>query len=254
MRHQKLNAPILERIKALKAQHPFWGYRRIWAYLKYREGLAVNKKRIYRLMKENNLLVGKNMKLKACRTPLKAKPRANRPNQIWGIDMTKVMVNGWGWLYLHIVLDWYTKKIVGYSLSIRSRTSDWLDALEKALSRQFPEGVREGSGQDLHLVSDNGSQPTSIKFMAACNVLGIKQIFASYNNPKGNADTERVIRTMKEDLVWPNDFQTPFELEAALFRWVEDYNTDFPHSSLGYKTPCEFESFALKKFPNIVVA
>jgi transposase InsO family protein len=249
MRRQKLNASVLERIKALKAQHPFWGYRRVWAYLKYREGLDVNKKRIYRLMKENNLLVSRNLRLKACRTPLKPKPRPNRPNQIWGIDMTKVMVNGWGWLYLHVVLDWYTKKIVGYNLSLRSKTADWLDALEKALALQFPEGIRDRDGQDLHLVSDNGSQPTSIKFMAVCNVLEVKQIFASYNNPKGNADTERVIRTMKEDLIWPNDFQTPFELQPALDGWVVDYNTDYPHSSLGYKTPCEFEELHLAKIP-----
>lgn len=247
MRHQKLNAPVLERIKALKAQHPFWGYRRIWAYLKYREGLDVNKKRIYRLMKENNLLVSRNTRLKACRTPLKAKPRANRPDHIWGIDMTKVMVSGWGWLYLHIVLDWYTKKIVGYNLSLRSKTADWLDALNAAVNQQFPDGVRDK--EQLFLVSDNGSQPTSVSFMAACNVLQIKQIFASYDNPKGNADTERVIRTMKEDLVWPNDFQTPFELESALDRWVVDYNTDFPHSSLGYKTPCEFEGICFSKIP-----
>lgn len=247
MRHQELNVPVLERIKALKAQHPFWGYRRIWAYLKYREGLDVNKKRIYRLMKETNLLVCRNMKLKACRTPLKAKPRANQVNHIWGIDMTKVMVSHWGWLYLHIVLDWYTKKIVGYNLSLQSKTRDWLDALNAAVSQQFPDGVREK--EQLFLVSDNGSQPTSVGFMAACNVLQIKQIFASYDNPKGNADTERVIRTMKEDLVWPNDFQTPFELESALCKWVEDYNTDFPHSSLGYKTPCEFERICSLKIP-----
>jgi len=254
MRHQKLNEPVLEKIKALKAQHPFWGYRRIWAYLKYREGLDVNKKRIYRLMKENNLLVSRNTRLKACRTPLKPKPRANRPNQIWGIDMTKVMVSGWGWLYLHIVLDWYTKKIVGCNLSLRSKTADWLDALEKALALQFPEGVRDGDGRELHLVSDNGSQPTSIKFMAACNVLEIKQIFASYDNPKGNADTERVIRTMKEDLIWPNDFQTPFELQTALDKWVQDYNTDYPHSSLNYKTPSEFEKIYYKNLSNFLLA
>ena len=90
--------------------------------------------------------------------------------------------------------------------------------------------------------------------MAACNVLEIKQIFASYDNPKGNADTERVIRTIKEDLVWPNDFSTPFELQAALDRWVVDYNTDYPHSSLGYKTPCEFERLSLEKLPNFLVA
>jgi len=252
MKNHQLNQPILQRIQALKANHPFWGYRRIWAYLRYREGLDINKKRIYRLMKENNLLVGKNIRLKACRTPLKAKPRANRPNHIWGVDMTKVMVAHWGWLYLHIVLDWYTKKIVGYNLSLRSKTRDWLDALEKAVNEQFPDGVKEK--EQLFLVSDNGSQPTSVGFMAACNILAIKQIFASYDNPKGNADTERVIRTIKEDLVWPNDFATPFELQAALDKWVMNYNTDYPHSSLSYKTPCEFERLCLEKLPNFLVA
>jgi putative transposase len=247
MRNIRQNKPVLDRIQQLKMQHPFWGYRRVWAYLRYREGLDINKKRIYRLMKESNLLVGRNMKLKACRTPLKAKPRANRPNQIWGIDMTKVMAAHWGWLYLHVVLDWYTKKIVGYNLSFRSKTRDWLDALERAVAQQFPEGAREK--QPLFLVSDNGSQPTSVGFMAACNVLQIKQIFASYDNPKGNADTERVIRTLKEDLIWPNDFATPFELEAALDEWVNDYNTDYPHSSLNYKTPCEYEELCLAKIP-----
>jgi len=247
MKNIHQNRPILYRIQQLKTQHPFWGYRRIWAYLRYREGLDVNKKRIYRLMRENSLLVGRNMKLKACRTQLKAKPRANQPNHIWGIDMTKVMVAHWGWLYLHVVLDWYTKKIVGYNLSWQSKTRDWLDALEKSAAQQFPEGAREK--QPLFLVSDNGSQPTSVGFMAACNVLQIKQIFASYDNPKGNADTERVIRTVKEDLIWPNDFSTPFELQVALDRWVLDYNTDYPHSSLNYKTPCEYEELCLAKIP-----
>jgi transposase InsO family protein len=72
---------------------------------------------------------------------------------------------------------------------------------------------------------------------------------ASYNNPKGNADTERVMRTIKEDLVWPNDFDSPFELQPALDKWVNDYNTDFPHSSIDYKTPCEFEQMELSKIP-----
>jgi len=137
-------------------------------------------------------------------------------------------------------------------LSLQSKTRDWLDALGKAVNQQFPQGVREK--EQLFLVSDNGSQPTSVGFMAACNVLEIKQIFASYDNPKGNADTERVIRTIKEDLVWPNDFATPFELQAALDRWVMDYNTDYPHSLPNYKTPCEFEKLSLKKFPNFLVA
>ena len=77
--------------------------------------------------------------------------------------------------------------------------------------------------------------------MEACSVLEIKQIFTSYNNPKGNADTERVIRTIKEDFVWVREFSSPFEFTENFKEWVEDYNNDYPHSSLNYSTPSEYE-------------
>lgn len=234
------NKPLLQRIWDLKAEHPFWGYRRVWAYLKYREGIPVNKKRIYRIMKEQKLMVTKNMRLRACRTPMKSKIKAQRVNQIWGIDMTKVKLRHWGWIYLVIVLDWYTKKIVGYSLRFKSETRDWLEALNRAVLAQFPKGIREIE-EPLKLLSDNGCQPTSEAFMKACSTLGIQQIFTSWNNPKGNADTERVLRTLKEDLIWPHEWDFPFELEAALKRWIQNYNEDFPHSTLGYLTPVQFE-------------
>jgi len=242
MKIRAKNKELLVQIQGLKLEHPFWGYRRIWAYLKYRQGLLVNRKRIYRLMKENHLLVAPNSRLKAKRAkyPYRNKPRATRSNQFWGIDMTKVMVGSFGWLYLVIVLDWFSKKIIGYSLKMRSKTDDWLEALNQAADNQFPQGILSKT-QDLFLISDNGSQPTSEKFMQACSVLEIKQIFASYDNPKGNADTERVIRTVKEDLLWLKEWQTPFELEEDLKVWIERYNTDYPHSSLGYKTPAQFE-------------
>ena len=116
--------------------------------------------------------------------------------------MTQVFVQSWGWVYLHLVKDWGSKKIVGCQLSARSKIEDWLEALQIALNAQFPDGVREAADGRLKLVSDNGCQPISTRFMAACSVLEVKQIFTSFNNPKGNADTERVFRTMQEDLIW----------------------------------------------------
>jgi len=92
------NSPIVERIKALKADHPFWGYRRIWAHLKYVTGLEVNKKRILRLMREQGLLVKPSTRLRANRTPSRSKPKPGRPDEWWGIDMAKVMVEGFGWM------------------------------------------------------------------------------------------------------------------------------------------------------------
>ena len=242
MRRKEQDQILLAQIQPIKADHPFWGYRRIWSYLNYRMNIHVNKKRIYRIMKEHNLLVRKNTRLKARRDnkSYRSKPKASRPNEFWGTDMTKVMIPTFGWLYMVIVLDWYTKKIAGYSISTKSKTNDWLDALNNACDNQFPNGILSKE-QNLYLISDNGSQPTSHKYMQACSVMEIKQIFASYSNPKGNADTERVIRTIKEDFVWTRDFSSPDEFTDQFKQWVEDYNNDYPHSSISYQTPCEFE-------------
>jgi transposase InsO family protein len=232
------NSPVVERIKTLKAEHPFWGYRRIWANLKYIDELEINKKRVLRLLQKHDLLVKPNIKLKAIRMPTKSKPKPHRPNQWWGIDMTKVMVQGFGWMYIVVVLDWYTKKIVGYYAGMECKSRHWLEALNMAVNNQFRDGVRE---QRLFLMSDNGSQPTSMSFMKACREMEINQAFTSYNNPKGNADTERVFRTMKEELLWLREWTSLFELVDALSNWVAYYNTNYLHSALGYKTPIKFE-------------
>lgn len=234
------NAILLQQIKDLKTDHPLWGYRRIWSYLKYRQGLPVNKKRVYRLMKEAGYLVTKNYKLKAKRHSTRPKPRAERPNQFWGIDMTKIKMATWGWLYLTVVLDWYTKEIVGYSLSIQSKTEDWLLALNRAVNSRFPNGIKDSLKEQIYLISDNGCQPTSERFMQSCSILGLKQIFTTWCNPKGNSDTERVMRTIKEDIVWCYDWDNPFEFEVAITQWIDRYNSDFPHQSLNNMTPNQF--------------
>jgi len=71
--------------------------------------------------------------------------------------------------------------------------------------------------------------------------LDIDQAFTSYGNPKGNADTERVFRTMKEELLWLREWTSPFELADALSSWITSYNQSYLHSSLGYKSPNQFE-------------
>ena len=232
------NAALLTRIRALKAEHPFWGYRRIWAHLRYVDELMVNRKRVYRLMGKHDLLVKPNQKIKAKRKATRPKPRPERPNQWWGIDMTKVMIEGFGWVYVVIVLDWQTKKVVGHYAGLQAKSWHWLSALNKAVNRQFPHGVK---GQGLNLMADNGCQPTSIRFMKACRSMGIKQAFTSYNNPKGNADTERFMRTLKEELVWINEWKSPQAFFEALDRWISNYNSSYLHSTLGYVPPEIFE-------------
>ena len=239
------DASLLEQIRIIKGDHPFWGYRRVWAYLRFVAGLAVNRKRIYRLLKENHLLVRAETRLLAKRTNGTRKPRPSTINQWWGIDMTKVMTDS-GWAYVVLVLDWYSKKVVGHYCGEQSKSWHWLAALNKAVNRQFPGGIRE-TEIELNLMSDNGSQPTSRLFMETCAGLGIKQAFTAYNNPKGNADTERMMRTLKEELCWLREWQSANELKTALDTFVEDFNSDYLHSALGYKTPNGFEKEHFEK-------
>src|SRR4051812_37679055 len=103
MKVEVRNESIVKEIETLKTEHPFWGYRRIWAHLNFIDKMSVNKKRVLRLMKKHNLLVNSETKLKAKRAPDRPKPRAQRPNEIYGIDMTKIKLGHEGWAYLVLV-------------------------------------------------------------------------------------------------------------------------------------------------------
>lgn len=140
MKRQQEDKRLLLQIQSIKLKQPFWGYRRIWRSLKYRRNLVINRK------------ANKN------------KPRLNRPSQFWGIDLIKVVISPFGWLSLVISLDWFTKKIIGYSISRHSRTEDWLDALNNAGNNQFPNGILS-KPEDLYLSSDNGFQATLKRYL-----------------------------------------------------------------------------------------
>lgn len=240
MLRQSRDNELLEMISSIKSEHPLWGYRRIWAYLRYRDNVIVGQNRVYRIMKQNNLLVTKNYRLKATRSNHRPKPRANKLNEYWGMDMTKILFPS-GWWYLHVVKDWYSKDIIGWSFGMTSTTQDWMEALDMAVNDRYPAGIHQSSTKPS-LITDNGCQPTSRLFMENCSLLGIKQIFTSWNNPKGNADTERVIRTIKEDLVWVRDYQSAEQFRTDFEIWVHKYNCDFPHMALGWKTPEQFKN------------
>ena len=90
-------------------------------------------------------------------------------------------------------------------------------------------------------MSDNGTQPTSVAFIQACANLGVEQAFTSYNNPKGNANTERVMRTIKEDCLWLTEWENLDQAKREIENYIWDYNNLYPHSTLQELSPVEFE-------------
>lgn len=109
---------------------------------------------------------------------------------------------------------------------------------EILLNNEFPCGVRS---QGLKLMSDNGGRTTSHSFMKACSNLMVEQVVTSYNNPKGNAGRERMIRTMKDELLWLREWENARKLIHELDKWVDYYNRSYLHSAHGYRSPIQTE-------------
>jgi transposase InsO family protein len=129
-----------------------YGYRRVAWWLRRREGLHVNRKRVLRVMRERSLLV-RSRRLRARRRKEWGRVEASRPNEIWQADMTKVWAGpSLGWAYLVDVIDCCTREIVGWNLSQRCRSEDALAAVEQAVLQRLPSGSREAK---LTLTTDN---------------------------------------------------------------------------------------------------
>jgi putative transposase len=200
--------------------------------LRFGERVPVNKNRILRLLRQHRLLVTANQCLRAKRTPTGRKPEPAKPNEWWGIEMTKVLVGDFGWLYSVMVLDCYTTTMVGSYAGFPCTARHGLGALDMAVTWQFPDGARD---RGASLSSGNGCQPALMAFMETCRTSGIHQELTSYNHPRGNTDTERVIRTFKEECLWLQEWSDPSQVISTLGNGSEDYKKHYLHSALGYK-------------------
>lgn len=212
-----------------------FGYRRIWALLR-RGGLIINKKTVFKMMRELGLT-----RPKVCYKPARPKRvekmRPAGPNRGWQIDMTSFTLSDFTGVYLVMLTDCYSRKIVGWNLDRRCRAGEWTCALRMALES---EGLRTKEAcRHLVVRSDNGSQPCSKKFVEYLAKTGVRGQYTGYDAPDDNAYIERVIRTVKEEEIWPNVYETLSEARAAIEAYVDYYNNERIHSAVGYRTPNE---------------
>lgn len=221
---------------------PAYGYRRVTWWLRRKEGLVVNRKRVLRVMRERALLV-RSRRLRARRRKEWGRVETERPNQVWQADLTKIWAGpAVGWAYLVSVIDCHTREIVGWDLSARCRTQEALAAVERAVLERLPTGSR---GVGLTLTTDNGTQFTSARFLETLAALGITHRRTAYHHPEGNSYVERFHRSLKEEEVWVSEYQNLAEARTSIARYIWEYNHDRPHRALGERTPREaFVGFA----------
>jgi putative transposase len=237
---QNLSQQIREIHKRSKATY---GAPRIHAELA-EAGLHLGRKRVARLMRAEHLQgVGRR---KAPRTTLRKpgalpapdlvqrKFTADAPDRLWVADITYVAT--WtGWLYLAVVVDAWSRKVVGWAMSTHLHTALVTDALHKAIQQRRPAGV-------IHH-SDHGSQYTSLAFGQRCREAGIGPSMGSVGDCYDNALCESFFATLDCELLDRHTFHTQAEARRAVFAFIEGwYNPHRRHSALGYLSPNRYET------------
>jgi putative transposase len=234
---------LRERIRALCAgpRHLTFGYRRITALVR-RQGQEVNRKRVYRCMREMGL-TRPRVWHRPQRPRRVERMRPEGPDQAWQVDMTSFQLASLQGLFLVVIIDCFTRQIVGWTLERRCRAGEWIAAVRQALEGRGLASERlEGS---LVLRSDNGAQPCAKRFVEYLGKMGIRGQYTGYDAPDDNAYVERVIRTLKEEEIWPNAYETWAEAHAAIEAYIRYYNQQRIHSALDYQTPDEFAAMQL---------
>lgn len=237
---------LRETIERIQTELPGYGYRRVREHL-LREGKRVNSKRIRRVMKTYSLFscVKKLMRprggaagIRLCYPNLVRGITLNGPNQVWATDLTYIKLLR-EYVYVSAVIDVYTRKIVGWSVSRDLSHKFCLESLEVAIKKQKPPpGV-------IHH-SDRGIQYTAIDYIEHLNKNQFKISMSRLATPEDNAYIESFFKTMKREEVFFKDYKTMTDVIKNLPRFIEEiYNRKRLHSALGYKTPEEFEKEVL---------
>jgi len=220
-----------------------YGAPNIHAELADDHGIRVGRKRVARLMRQRGLR-GATLRKYAVTTtsdPASAKPIdlverrffADAPDRLWVADMTYIPT--WsGWLYLAIVLDVYSRKVVGWAMDTSMHTELILEALQRAVTQRQPRGV-------IHH-SDRGSQYTSYAFGKRCQEAGIMPSMGSVGDAYDNAMAESFFATLEREVLDRRRFKSQAEARMAIFEWIEGwYNPHRRHSGIGYRSPVNYE-------------
>lgn len=236
------DADLRDHLEEIALRCPRYGYRRMTAQLK-REGFRVNHKRVLRLMRESDLLVKSKRKWLSTtdsRHGFRVWPnlyREARPsgiNQVWVADLTYVRLR-WEFVYLAVILDAFSRRVVGWALSRSLDASLTLGALKAALEdRQPPAGC-------IHH-SDRGVQYACGEYVRLLIEAEMQISMSRRGNPFDNAQAESFFKTLKHEEVNLTQYQNFEEAAGSIGAFIEAvYNRERLHSALGYVSPVEFE-------------
>ena len=237
------NDALLAHIKAIHAQvKGEYGWPRIWKQLLTND-IRVGKERVRKLMALHGIRAKTKRKFKATTNSAHQLPVAPNliardfspalPNQVWTTDITYVATDE-GWLYLTVMLDLFSRQVVGWSIQPRMTQQLVVDALRMAWFRRRP-------AEGLIVHSDRGSQYCGHLVQSTLKAYGMRSSMSRKGDCWDNAPTESLWGSLKRACVYGQRFTTREEAKAAVMNWLAFYNATRLHSRLGYVSPMQFE-------------
>lgn len=235
---------LKQAIEQVAARFPTYGTRRITAQLRrdLPELTPLNRKRVQRVMRESSLLIKRNKRVLHTTNSNHSFPRfpnlaqdldLTSPNQVWVCDITYIKLGRGDFVYLAIVLDVFTRALRGWALTHGLGVELTLAALHRALAHGTPQ---------IHH-SDQGLQYAASAYVEVLADRKIQISMAEVGHAEQNGYAERVIRTIKEEEVYLNEYRDYEDALAQIGHFIDDvYLTKRIHSSLGYLTPAEYEA------------
>jgi putative transposase len=231
------SAENLKLMRLLDCQYtktPYYGVRRMTVCLR-REGWEVNEKRVRRLSRVMGLeAIYPKPKLSQPGEGHRIYPyllrdlKIERANQVWSSDITYIRMAG-GWLYLAVVMDWFSRYVLSWRLSRNLESDFCVEALSDALRRGRPEIFN----------TDQGSQFTSDGFTGQLKEHGVSISMDGRGRCLDNVFTERLWRSVKYEEVYLKDYREFADAQRGLGRYFRHYNRERPHQALDYRTPAE---------------
>lgn len=250
---EKEDADLRDKIESIVVAHERYGYRRVTAQLK-RDGSDINHKRVQRIMQQEGIIC--KLKKRWVRTTDSNHPYPVAPNllkeakitgvnQAWVADITYIRIMT-AFVYLAVILDVFSRKVVGWAISLRIDTELTRAALKMAIETRRP----PPKGCIHH--SDRGVQYAAHEYVDDLNTAGLLISMSRKGNPYDNAWAESFMKTLKSEEVYLWDYKTFEDVRKRIPYFIEDvYNEKRLHSALGYCPPNEYEALAaIKKNTN----
>jgi putative transposase len=231
----KVNETMATRIKAFIEKYPEAGYRTVAWMLNY------NKNTVQRIFQLKGWQV--NKKPRGFRPRVKAFPSAvPEPDTRWSTDLARVWCGKDRWCTLAVVMDCGSRELLGWQLSRSAKAQTAESALEHALINRF--GCLGRVPKKFKLRSDNGLVFCSKSYIRLVKAYGLEQEFITPHTPQQNGMVERLIRTIKEQCVYHHRFESIGHARRVIAEWIDFYNKERPHQSLGMKSPEEWYRLA----------